>query len=50
MTDCVQYAGGMLSYNKLVNSLTFHEHLRNFMETLVQSSVWKISCFPFVAC
>ena len=42
MTDCVQqYAGGVLSNKKLVNSLTLHKHLRNLVETPVQSSVWR---------
>lgn len=48
MTDCVQYAGGVLSYKKLVNSLTLHEHLRNFMETPVQSSVRKLKSLVFL--
>ena len=51
MTDCVQqYAGGVLSNKKLVNSLTLHKHLRNLVETPVQFSVWRVSCFPFVPC
>ena len=50
MTDCVQYAGGVLSNKNLVNSLTLHKHLRNLVETPVQFSVWTVSCFPFVPC